>query len=361
MKKLLTILIGTIIACPFATVSAKEKKEIKIVSSWGREVPGLGTSAQRFAKSLSDMTDGRLNTEYFAANERVKAFDVFDEVASGKAQMYISAEYYWKGKHSGYNFFGSVPFGLTADEMDAWIRSGGGQALWDELAGNFKLKCLPLGNTGSQSGVWFKDEIHSPDDFNGLRMRMPGLGGEVFAQLGGTPALLPGGEIYPALASGAIDATEWVGPWNDTHMRFYEVAKYYYYPGFHEPGTMISLCMNKSWWEKLTPSDQKIIEAAAALEHVAMRAEYDAKNAEYLKILVDNHGVQLKHFNQEIYNAAAKASVEVMQEIIAGNDLATKIYESYTTARSDIGKWKQISDIEYSIQRNEALNIGKRP
>jgi TRAP-type mannitol/chloroaromatic compound transport system substrate-binding protein len=184
-KKLLTIFIGTILACPFASVSAQEKIEINIVSTWPSDFPGLGTSAQRFAERLMLMSNRRLNTEYVAANKRVHSFDVFDIVASGNAQMYIAPEHYWQNKHKGYNFFGSVPFGLTADEMDAWIRSGGGQALWDELAGWFNLKCLPLGNTGSKMGGWFNKEINLPEDFKGLKMQIRGLGGDVLGKLGG--------------------------------------------------------------------------------------------------------------------------------------------------------------------------------
>jgi TRAP-type mannitol/chloroaromatic compound transport system substrate-binding protein len=182
---------------------------------------------------------------------------------------------------------------------------------------------------------------------------------------------LPGGEIDGALVTGAIDATAWAGPWHDTHMEFYEAAKYYYSPGFHDPGTMISLCMNKSWWEELSPSDKQIIEDAAAQEHTAMRAEFDAKNAEYLKELLNHHDVQLEHFDQKVYDAVAIASAEVMQEIITGNDLATRIYESYAKARSDtsmftnnidnfpISNWKMIGDLNYLNLRNKALGIGK--
>ena len=203
--------------------------------------PVLAPGANCFAKRLADMSEGRIQAQYFAAGERVGAFDSFDEVASGNAQAYHAADYYWKGKHPGWAYFTSVPFGLTYTEMNAWIRFGGGQELWDELAGRrLTSRRLMAGNTGVQMGGWFNKEINSADDLKGLKMRIPGLGGDVMAKLGASPVSLPGGQIYENLVSGAIDATEWVGPWNDSFMKFYEAAKFYYFPGMHEPGSMLS-------------------------------------------------------------------------------------------------------------------------
>jgi TRAP-type mannitol/chloroaromatic compound transport system substrate-binding protein len=176
-----------------------------------------------------------MNVSYYAAGERVKAFDSFDAVASGNVQMYHAAEYYWKGKHPGFPYFSAVPFGMTVLEINAWMRYGGGQELWDELGAGFGVKGLLCGNTGSQMGGWFRKEINSVADLKGLKMRIPGLGGKVLAKAGGTAILSPGGEIYTNLERGVIDATEWVGPYNDYKMGFHKVAKYYYYPGWHEP------------------------------------------------------------------------------------------------------------------------------
>ena len=219
-----------------APAIAQSKIELVIVSSWGRDFPGLGTGAQRFAKRIGEMSNGRFDVKYFASGERVGGFDVFDEVASGNAQAYHSADYYWKGKHPAWAFFTSVPFGMTTTEQGAWLHHLGGQALWDELAAGFGLKCLPCGSTGVQMGGWFNKEIESADDLKGLKMRIPGLGGDVMAKIGASPVSLPGSQIYENLVSGSIDATEWVGPYNDYFMKFYEAAKYYYYPGMHEPG-----------------------------------------------------------------------------------------------------------------------------
>ena len=184
---------ATVVSAP---AIAAQRVEITMVATWGRDFPGLGTGAQRFAKRLTDMTDGRIKVNYFAANERVKAFDSFDEVASGNAQMYHAADYYWKGKHPGWAYFTGVPFGMTYTEIGAWMQFGGGQELHDELAAGYGLKCLPCGNTGVQMGGWFRKEINSAADFKGLKMRMPGLGGDVIAKMGASPVSLSGGQIY---------------------------------------------------------------------------------------------------------------------------------------------------------------------
>ena len=356
LKKGLVGLGGVAAASTIAAPAiAKERVEIAMVATWGRDFPGLGTGAQRFAKRLSDMSDGRIQVTYYAAGERVKAFDSFDEVASGNAQMYHGAEYYWKGKHPGWAYFTSVPFGLTYTEMNAWIRFGGGQELWDELGADYGLKGLMCGNTGVQMGGWFRKEMNSVDDFKGLKMRMPGLGGDVLAKLGGSPVSLPGGQIYENLISGSIDATEWVGPWNDEIMKFYEAAKYYYYPGMHEPGAMLACGMNKTWWDGLSKSDQMMIEAASSMENDVMMSEYNYKNGAALKRLINDQGVKLRQFNDDIYDGFAEASEEVFAEVQEHSDLANRIHQSFVTARTDIGAWAEISDQAYLQQRNRAL------
>ena len=336
---------------------AQKRIEMVIVSTWPRDFPGLGTSAQRLAKRLTDMTDGRIQTKYFAAKERVGAFDSFDEVASGNAQAYIAADFYWKGKHLGWAYFTAVPFGLTYTEINAWIRFGGGQELWDELAGGFGLKCMPAGNTGVQMGGWFNKEINSADDLKGLKMRIPGLGGDVMAKLGASPVSIPGGQIYENLVSGAIDATEWVGPWNDRFMKFYEAAKYYYYPGMHEPGSMISLGLNAKFWNGLSKADQAMIEAAAGLENDMMMSEYNAKSGEALADLVKNQGVKLRKFNDDVYDSFKEASDAVFEGVRAHSPLAAKIHASFLKSRADLSAWSKISDQAYVAQRNRALGV----
>ena len=348
---------GGAIATVSAPAIAQSRIEITLVSTWQRDFPGVGTGAQRFVQRLSDMSDGRFVVEYFAGGERVKPFDSFDEVASGNAQMYHGADYYWKGKHPAWAYFTAVPFGLTYTEINAWIRFGGGQELWDELAAEAGLKNLMCGNTGAQMGGWFRKEMNSADDFNGLKMRMPGLGGDVLAKLGASPVSLPGSQIYENLVSGAIDATEWIGPWNDQVMKFYEAAKYYYYPGMHEPSAMLACGINKDFWEGLSKSDQLMVEAASSMENDVMMSEYNARNGAALAELIRDQGVQLRRFNDDIYDAFGEAAEEVFAEVVEHSDLARRVHESFVTARADIGAWAKIAEQEYVSQRNRVIGL----
>ena len=351
---------GTAVAAGTLAAPAivKARTEIAMVTTWPRDFPGLGTGAQRFAASLSELSDGRLNVTYYASGERVKPFDSFDEVASGNAQMYLAADYYWKGKHPGWAYFTAVPFGFVYSEINAWINWGGGQELWDELAGEFGLKCLTCGNTGVQMGGWFRKEINSADDLKGLKMRIPGLGGDVMAKLGASPVSLPGSQIYENLMSGAIDATEWVGPWNDSYMKFYEAAKYYYFPGMHEPASMLAVGMNKSWWDGLSKTDQALIKAAAHQENDRMMSEYNAKNGAALDKLISEQGIQVREFNDDVYDAFGEAAEEVFEEVRAHSELANRIHESFVATRKDVGRWMNLSDQPYLRQRNRVLGVG---
>ena len=213
---------GVIGAGALATpsIAGSHSKTMTIVSTWGRDFPGLGTSAQRLAARITELSEGAITTEYFAGGERVAPFDVFDEVASGNSQAYIAADYYWRGTHPGFAYFTAVPMGMNSAEWNAWIKFGGGQELWDKISGGYGLKALPCGSTGCQAGGWFNKEINSADDLKGLKMRIPGLGGTVMSKLGASPISVPGSQIYENLVSGAIDACEWVGPWNDYFLKF---------------------------------------------------------------------------------------------------------------------------------------------
>ncbi|MBT5263876.1 MAG: TRAP transporter substrate-binding protein [Rhodospirillaceae bacterium] len=340
-----------------APALAQKRIEMVMVSSWGRDFPGLGTGAQRLAKKITDTSDGRIQVQYFAAGERVGAFDVFDEVASGNSQAYHSADYYWKGNHPALAYFTSVPFGLTENEMASWINWMGGQQLWDELSGEYGIKSIAAGNTGVQMGGWFNKEINSADDLKGLKMRIPGLGGDVMAKLGASPVSLPGGQIYENLVSGAIEATEWVGPWNDYAMKFYEAAKYYYFPGMHEPGGYNAFGFNKSWWESLSRTDQMIIEACGAQANDLAMSEYNANNGAFLQKLVNEHGVVVKEFNDDVYDAFGKGAEEVFAETVAHSDLARRVHESFVAARTAVGGWMKLSEGGYYAQRNRVLGL----
>ncbi|XDZ65277.1 TRAP transporter substrate-binding protein [Alphaproteobacteria bacterium LSUCC0684] len=347
---------GVATATALATPAiAQDRIEIAMVSTWPRDFPGLGTGAQRFAARLGDVSDGRIQVTYYAAGERVGAFDSFDEVASGNAQAYHAADYYWKGKHPGWAYFTAVPFGLSYVEMTAWIHWMGGQQLWDELAGEFGLKCLACGNTGVQWGGWFNKEINSADDIKGLKMRIPGLGGDVMAKLGASPVSLPGGQIYENLVSGAIEATEWVGPWNDEAMKFYEAAKYYYYPGMHEPASQLAAGFNASFWGTLSETDQNLITAVAQAENDNIMAEYNAKNGAALERLVNDQGVVVREFNEDVYEAFGRGSAEVYAEVVEHSALARRIHESMVAARKTVGEYQQLNDVEYVLKRNAVL------
>jgi len=346
-------------AAPLATPALSQNKvEMSIVSTWPRDFPGLGVSAQRVAARITELTDGDIDVTYYAAGEKVGAFDSFDEVASGNSQAYIAADYYWKGKHPGWAPFTAIPFGLTYTEIDAWIKYAGGQELWDELAGEFGLKNLACGNTGVQMGGWFNKEINSADDLKGLKMRIPGLGGDVMSKLGASPVSLPGGQIFENLVSGAIDATEWVGPYNDYFMKFYEAAKYYYWPGMHEPGSQLALGMNEEWWSGLSNTHKAIIEAAANEENARQMAETNANNGEYLTKLIEENGVELREFNDDVYDSFGEASEEVIEEARDHSDLSKRIFDSTLAARKDIGGYMAIADVAYSVKRNRVVGIG---
>ena len=346
---------GSTLAAPAV---AQGSKTLTIVSTWPRDFPGLGLSAQRLAARITEVSEGRLQTEYFAAGERVGAFDVFDEVASGNSQAYIGAEYYWGGKHPGYNYFTSVPFGMTTPEWNAWVKFGGGQELWDELAGEFGLKALTCGGTGAQAGGWFNKEIESPEDLQGLKMRIPGLGGTVMSKLGVSTVSLPGGQIYENLVSGAVEATEWVGPYNDYFMKFYEAAKYYYTGGMHEPGGGLGFGMNASWWGSLSDWERSVIEVCCNEESGNQPEEAAANNGAFLARLVNDHGVEARQFNEDVWDAFGEAAAEVFEETREHSPLAAKINDDYQAKLRDIGAWRGAAEVEFSNQRNRILGIG---
>ncbi len=347
---------GAALASP--AIAANNPKTMTIVSSWPRDFPGLGISAQRQAARIEQLSDGAIKVEYFAAGERVGGFDVFDEVASGNSQAYSSADYYWIGKHPGYAYFTAVPFGMTTPQWNAWIKFGEGQKLWDELAGSFGLKALAVGSTGTQAGGWFNKEIESPEDFKGLKMRIPGLGGQVLSKLGASTVSVPGSQIFENLVSGAIDATEWVGPYNDYFMKFYEAAKYYYTGGMHEPGGGLSFGMNLEFYNGLTDFERAVIEAACNEEHAASHEENIARNGEFLNKLIVDHGVQVRSFNDDVWDAFGVASAEVFEETRAHSDLAARIDDSFQTSLRETGSMMAQFEGTFVNQRNRVLGIG---
>jgi len=333
------------------TAVAEPRRNWKMVTSWPTNFPGLGTSAARLAEMITAMSGGRISVKVFGAGELVPAFEVFDAVSRGTSEMGHSAAYYWKGKHEASQFFASVPFGLTAQEMNAWLYYGGGLALWRELYAPFDLLPFPAGNTGVQMGGWFNKEIASVDDLKGLKMRIPGMGGEVLAKLGGVPVNIPGGELFSSLQSGAIDATEWVGPYNDLAFGLFKAAKHYYYPGWQEPGPTLECMVNKTAFEAL-PNDLKaIVEGACRAINDDMLAEYTARNPAALKTLIDEHQVSLKPFPADVLSALKAAADAIVAEIAKKDPLSQRIFDSYTQFRDSVRPWMQISEIAYAAAR----------
>lgn len=339
-----------------APAIAQDVTRLRCVTTWPANFPGLGYAPQRIAEYAETMSGGSLQIEVYAAGELAPAFEAFDVVSSGGADMYHGAEYYWQGKSPAFNFFAAVPFGLTATDFTAWINFGGGQELWDALAAEFGIKPFLAGNTGHQTGGWFRNEIETLEDFRGLTMRIPGLGGEVIRQLGGSAIALSGGEIFQSLQSGAIDATEWVGPWNDLAFGFHRITPYYYSPGFHEPGTALSLGINLERWEGLSAEHQAIIRHACASANDLSIGEFAWRNGEALNALVLEHGVQLRGFSDEIWSEIARVSEEVVAEVGASDDATAAIYASYRAARARLSEWTAFSEAPYLRRRQGALS-----
>ena len=325
-----------------APAIAQGVRELKLVSSFplrGRtELPN---------RAITEASGGRFKVKIFGPGELVGGFEVFDAVSEGVADMYWSAEYYWHKRSPAFSFFAAAPFGLTPDETYAWIYRGGGQELWDELSAKFNLKSFLAGRSGYQMGGWYAKEMTSIEDFKGLRIRMPGLGGEVMRRMGAIVIDLPGREIVPALKSGALDAAEYVGPWQDLMLGLHTAAKYYYYPGFHEPGTCLSVGINRTLWESLNVEEKKLIESALAAHHTYYAADHFVRHTKHLPILLEEHSVQLRQYDDEILRALGKTSGEVVAELGASDPFTQRVYESYMKFREASLGWTDISERAY--------------
>jgi len=352
-----SIAAGVVASLPAPALS-QGMRELKMVTTWPKGLPGLAASAERIAQAITTASGNRIRVKVFAAGELVKPFESFDAVSSGVADMYHGAEYYWEKQSPAFNFFAAVPFGFTADEMAAWILFGGGQALWDELSAGFNIKPLMTTNTGAQMGGWFTKEVTGPESYKGLRYRMPGLGGEVLRRLGAVVVPLPGGEIVPALQSGAIDASEWVGPWNDMALGLHKVSKYYYYPGFHEPGTVLSIGVNTGIWGSLSADDRNLISAVANAEYTYSLAEFNVNNAKALDELVQDKNIIIRKFDDPLLRALGKASAEVLAEVGNKDPLTRKIYQSYTEFRNRAVRWSELSERGFLNARALSLTPG---
>jgi len=332
-------------------VPAQQTFKWKLVTSWPKNFPGLGKGPETFAGYVNEMSGGRLQIRVYGAGELVPGFEVFDAVSSGSAQMGHAGAYYWKGKMPAAPIFSAIPFGMNATEMNAWLHYGEGMKLWRELYAPYGVIPFAGGNSGVQMAGWFKKEINSIDDIQGLKMRIPGLGGEVFKEAGGLPVTLTGGELFTSLQTGAIDATEWVGPYNDLAFGLHKAANYYYHSGWHEPGTLLEFIVNKEAYEGLPSDLQKIVEVAARATNQDMLDEYTANNPNAMQQLIEKHGIDVRPLPQDVIQALKQATDIVIQQQIESDEDFAKIYASYKAFYDSVKVYHEMSEQEYYQNR----------
>jgi len=330
--------------------NSNKKIVMKLATSWPAHFPIMGVGVERFAKRVYDISSGSIEIKLYPKNTLVPALAVFDACSSGQIDAFHSGPYYWKGKNSAFSLYSGTPFGFTAEEISSWMLFGGGLELWRKQYGKYNLYPFMGGNTNIQMGGWFRKPINSLQDMQGLKMRVPGLGGEVFAKLGVNPILLPAGEIYTSLERGVIDATEWVGPALDIKMGFYKVAPYYY-GGWHEPGSILELTLNKKFWNKLSSEQQAMIEVSANEMNANMTYEFHAENIKALDKLRDLD-VKMMQYPKDVIKAAQSALEDVIDELSLKNNDFEEVYTSIEKHLSLSKTWSDVSLKYYLNQRS---------
>lgn len=328
-----------------------QKIEWKMVTSWPKNFPGLGMAPEKFAEYVNAMSDGRLTVKVYGAGELVPGFEVFDAVSQGTVQMGHSGPYYWKGKIPSSPIFGAIPFGMTSEELNAWLHYGGGLTLWREMYQPFGIIPMAGGNSGAQFAGWFKKEINTIDDLQGLKMRIPGLAGDVLKKAGAIPVTITGGEIFSALQSGAIDASEWVGPYNDLAFGFHQAADYYYSTIWHEPGTLLEFLINEKAFNGLPKDLQAIVTIAARAVNEDTLDEYNARNPQALKTLVEKHQVKLRTFPAPVIAELKKYTAEVIAEQVAADPGFAKVWKSYSEFMASMRTVNELTLKEYYQHR----------
>ena len=315
----------------------------KMVTTWPANFPVFQEGPELFAENVHIMSNGRLDITVFAGGELVPALQVFDAVSQGAVEMGHGSAYYWAGKVPAAQFFSTVPFGMEQKGMEAWLYHGGGLELWNELYEPFNVIALPAGNTGVQMGGWFNKKIESIADLRGLRMRIPGLGGKVLDRAGGNPVLMAGGELYTALERGTIDATEWVGPLHDLRLGLNRAASYYYYPGWHEPGTELELLINKARWDSLPADLQQIVRQAAAATGAWIFSAQEYHNSQALKQLSLKKNVQVLPFPEEVMNELRAVTRQTLAAEAEKDPDFRRVYEAYQSFREDYQPWHKLT------------------
>jgi TRAP-type mannitol/chloroaromatic compound transport system substrate-binding protein len=342
-----------------APAIAQERTTWRMVTTWPKNFPGLGVGAQRLADRITGMSDGRLTIEVYAGGELVPPLGAFDAVIEGSAEMSHGAAYYWQNKAPATVFFTGVPFGMTSRELAAWIRYMGGQELWDEVYDQFGVKGFINGDTGTQAGGWFQQELAGVDDLQGLKFRTPGLGGQVWEQMGATVVNLAGGEIFAALQSGALDGAEFVGPWNDLALGFHQVCKHYYVSSFNEPGLATELAVDKAKLTALPADLQQIVAIACQAEYDQVASDFYANDPAALDTLVNEHGVQTHQWPDDIVEAGADAATEILEGLRNSDDeLTRKVTEGYLGALSSVRTRTEQVDMPFLQARQQFFSMG---
>jgi TRAP-type mannitol/chloroaromatic compound transport system substrate-binding protein len=335
---------AAVVAAP--AVHSQQQIRWRLASSFPKALDTIYGAAEVFSKAVADSTGGRLNISVHPAGELVPAFGVVDAIQNGTVEAAHTAPYYFFGKDETFALDCAVPFGLNSRQQTAWLYEGNGMKLLREFYAQYSIVNFPMGNTGAQMGGWYRKEFKSLAEVKGMKMRIGGFGGKIIQALGMVPQNIPGGEIYPALEKGTIDATEWVGPYDDEKLGFYKVAPFYYYPGWWEGGPQLSLYVNNKAWEAL-PADLKgAVTAAASHAHVVMQARYDARNPDALKRLV-GAGTKLRPMPRPVMDAAFKASQDVYAELNAKNPNWKKVFEDWSRFRNDQVLWFRVTEREF--------------
>lgn len=343
------------VAVDGSQVVSTEQIKWKLVTTWPKGLPGLGSAPENFARRVEEMSNGRLSIRVYGAGEVVPPFEVFDAVSQGVAEMGHGASYYWKGKIPSAVFYTAVPFGMTAQEMNGWLHYGGGLELWRELYAPFGVRPFAGGSTGVQMAGWFNRELKSAEDLKGLKMRIPGLAGEVFTASGGTSVRLAGGEIYTSMQTGVIDAVEWVGPYNDRTLGLMEVAEYYYYPGWHEPGAMLEFTVNQKAFGRLPADLQAIVEGAARATNQDMLDEFTARNNSSLTSLLDEYETKLRPLPDDVMDILHSNAVIALDKLKEDDPMAAKISASYEDFLDGVRTYHEISERAYLNARDRVL------
>ena len=338
-----------------ASVGTGEVIEWKLVTTWPKGLPGLGAAPENFARRVNEASGGRLRIKVFGAGEIVPAFEVFDAVSRGVAEAGHGASYYWKGKIPASVFYTAVPFGMTAQEANGWLHYGGGLELWRELYAPFGVVPFAGGSTGVQMAGWFNIRLNSRADLDGLKMRIPGLAGEVFDAAGGSAVRIAGGEVYTSMQTGVIDAVEWVGPYNDRTLGLMEVGDYYYYPGWHEPGAMLETIVNAEALAALPDDLQAIVRVAARATNTDMLDDFTANNSESLQILLNEFETEVLPLPDDVMDALYENSQVAIQALVDADPMAKKIAASYFEFADKVRTYHEISERAYLNGRNRLL------